>query len=41
MTLLLTNKDVRGLLDMPTLIEAMRRAFQELGRGDAAAVGRV
>lgn len=41
MVLLLTNDDVRGLLDMPPLIEAMAQAFSELNRGDAAAVGRV
>lgn len=41
MVLLLTNDDVRGLLDMPPLIEAMRRAFLELSRGQAAVVERV
>lgn len=33
MVLLLTNDDVRGLLEMlPSLIDAMRRAFAELAR---------
>ncbi len=41
MALLLTNDDVRGLLEMPRLIDAMRGVFEELARGDAAVVGRV
>lgn len=41
MVLLLTNEDVQGLLDMPSLVDAMGDAFAQLGRGDAAAVGRV
>lgn len=41
MVLLLANDDVRGLLEIPVLIDGMRRAFEELGRGDAGTVGRV
>ena len=41
MALLLTNDDIRGRLDMGVLIDAMRRAFTELGQGGAAEVGRV